>query len=295
MTHVRVAPSWLALREPADLSSHADGLMAEVRRALPGGRPLIVHDLAGGTGNMMRRLALQLPGPQHWVVHDVDPDLLARIGSSGLAAQDGSPVTFETRCGDVTRLTADALADADLITCSALLDLLTASELERLVHAVESVGCVVLVTTTVSGVVDLRPKHGLDASLTAAFNAHQRRTVADRALLGPDAADAAAREFSALGRTVVKHPSPWTLDATVPELTRAWLDGWLDAAREQEPWLCSGLDDYVEQRHAELAAGRLHVRVEHCDLFVQGRDVMNPRVIDPVPVSRRPDDGGAHR
>ena len=84
MTHVRVAPSWLALREPADMSSHADRLVVEVRREFPGGRRLIVHDLAGGTGNMMRRLAPQLAGPQHWVVHDLDPDLLARIGPSSL-------------------------------------------------------------------------------------------------------------------------------------------------------------------------------------------------------------------
>jgi hypothetical protein len=269
MTHVRVAPSWLALREPADMASHADGLAAEVRSELPRDRPLIVHDLACGTGNMMRWLAPQLSGPQHWVVHDLDPDLLARVGPSGLVAQDGSPVTFETRCGDVTRLRAGELAGADLITSSALLDLLSAAELEGLVHACASARCAVLVTTTVTGVVDLRPAHRFDAAIAVAFNAHQRRTAGDRPLLGPDAAGAATRAFADLGRVVVRHASPWTLDATVPDLTRAWLDGWLHAAREQEPWLGKDLADYAEQRRADLAAGRLYVRVQHCDLLVR--------------------------
>ena len=269
MTHVRVAPSWLALREPADRSSHADGLAAEVRRELPRGRPLIVHDLACGTGNMMRWLAPQLAGPQHWITHDLDPDLLAHVGASGLVAQDGAPVTFETRCGDVTRLRADELAGADLITCSALLDLLSAAEVERLVHVCAAAHCAVLVTTSVTGAVDLEPLHRFDAAIAVAFNAHQRRTAGDRALLGPDAVDAATRAFAELGRVVVSSASPWTLDASVPELTTAWLDGWLHAAREQEPWLGSDVDVYAQQRRQDLAAGRLHVRVQHCDLLVR--------------------------
>ncbi len=276
MTHVRVAPSWLALREPADMSSHADGLVAEVRRELPTGRPLIVHDLACGTGNMMRWLAPQLDGPQHWVNHDLDPDLLARVGPSSLVAQDGSPVTFETRCEDVTRLRSDDLAGAGLITCSALLDLLSARELVRLVDVCATARCAVLVTTTVTGAVELRPTHRFDAAITVAFNAHQRRTAGDRALLGPDAAGAATRAFAALDRVVVRRASPWTLDATVPALTGAWLDGWLYAAREQQPWLGSDLDHYAEQRHADLAAGRLYVHVEHCDLLVRRHGQLEP-------------------
>ncbi len=271
MTRVRVAPSWLALREPADYLSRTQSLVAEVRRALPREGPIMIHDLACGTGSMLRWLAPQLPGPQHWVVHDLDAELLARLDATpDLTAEDGSPVTVEIRCDDVTRLRADHLADADLITSSALLDLLTAEELDRLVESCAAPGCAVLVTTTVTGAVELLPQHPLDAAIGAAFNAHQRRPVAGgRALLGPDAADAGTRMFSERGRVVDRHPSPWTLDAEMPELTAAWLDGWLDAATEQEPRLAADLDGYLAQRQDDLLAGRLRVRVEHCDLFVR--------------------------
>ena len=54
----------------------------------------MIHDLGCGTGAMGRWLAPLLPGPQHWVLHDRDPDLLdvAAADPPGPAA-DGSAVT----------------------------------------------------------------------------------------------------------------------------------------------------------------------------------------------------------
>ena len=55
---------------------------------------------------MGRWLAPRLAGPQHWVLHDRDPDLLDRaaLDLPGRAA-DGAPVTVETRPGDIADLT----------------------------------------------------------------------------------------------------------------------------------------------------------------------------------------------
>ena len=72
---VLVSPEWLDLREPADAAARSTELAERLARHLPAG-PLVIHDLGGGSGAMGRWLAPRLPGPQHWVVHDRDPDLL---------------------------------------------------------------------------------------------------------------------------------------------------------------------------------------------------------------------------
>ena len=94
-----------------------------------------------------------------------------------MLAADGSTVTAETRCRDVTHLDDTDLRDATLVTSSALLDLLSADQLRRLVRRCNAAGCPVLFTLTVTGAVDFTPSHPVDELVTAAFNDHQRRTV----------------------------------------------------------------------------------------------------------------------
>lgn len=270
MTRVRVEPSWLALREPADAAARAADLVDEIRRELPAGRRLVVHDLACGTGAMMHWLAPQLPGPQHWIAYDLDDDLLAALDTTPRAvAADGSAVTTEIRRRDVTRLHRDDLADATLITCSAFLDLLTADELRSLVCSCAAAPCPVLITMTVTGEVRLWPPHPLDAVVAAAFNAHQRRSTGGRRLLGPDAADAAGRMFTELGCDLVARESPWHLGPASRELTHVWFAGWLASACEQNPNLAVESRAYARQRQADAATGRLRVLVQHRDLLVR--------------------------
>ena len=66
---------------------------------------------------------------------------------------------------------------ASLITASALLDMMTADELQRLVASCARAGCPVLITLSVTGRVDLTPADPLDHAIADAFNAHQRRTT----------------------------------------------------------------------------------------------------------------------
>src|SRR3954471_18526926 len=117
------APEWLDLREGADAAARAAELVDLLLPALPA-PPLVIRDLGCGTGSLGRWLAGRLPGPQHWILHDRDPELLALAGAAmpGTAA-DGTPVSAETREGDVTALRAVDLAGTSLVTASALLDL----------------------------------------------------------------------------------------------------------------------------------------------------------------------------
>jgi hypothetical protein len=218
---------------------------------------------------MGRWLAPLLPGPQHWVLHDRDPDLLTLAGAvQPEPAADGSAVTVETRLSDVTRLGRDELADATLITASALLDLLTAGELLRLMRACAGAGCPVLLTLSVTGRVQCLPADPLDSRVAASFNAHQRRATRRGRLLGPDAVEAAAAGFRRLGAQVTVRQSPWRLGVADTGLAAEWLAGWIGAACEQDPALTADADLYRRRRLREADAGCLDVTVGHADLLV---------------------------
>ena len=253
---IRVSRGWLALREPADAAARAPDLVEQLRRRLPATGRQVIHDLGCGTGAMGRWLAPRLPGPQHWVVHDRDADLLA-VAAENLpgAAADGAAVTVETRQSDITRLDPGDLADATLITASALLDLLTGEELAGLVAVCAGAGCPVLLTLSVVGRVDLSPADPLDARVAAAFDAHQRRATEGGRLLGPDAVAVAVEGFGRLGAEVLVRPSPWRLGASEADLAAEWFTGWVGAACEQQAELAAEADAYARRRLAEAQPG----------------------------------------
>ena len=119
---------------------------------------------------------------------------------------------------------------------------------------------------TVAGRVEVEPSDPFDEVVAASFDEHQRRTVNGRRLLGPGAVAAATDAFTGLGARVEARPSPWRLGPEDAELAAAWLRGWVDAAREQQPDLPTGA--YLRARLDAAAAGRLRVTVHHEDLFV---------------------------
>ena len=254
---VRVSPEWLILREPADAAARSAELAERLGRHLATASRLVIHDLGGGSGAMGRWLAPRLPGPQHWVVHERDAALLK------LAVADApGPVTVEGRPSDITRLTRGELAGASLVTASALLDLLTADELARVLSA--CAGRPMLFALTVVGRVTVTPEESLDALMEAAFNAHQRRGRK----LGPDAVAAVVDDLRGTGAEVLVRPSPWRLDAAHADLAAEWFGGWVAAACEQEPALAAEAGAYRDRRLAQAAAGALAVTVDHADLLV---------------------------
>jgi hypothetical protein len=266
-------PDWLALREPADALAR-DPELAELAAISLGarpddaGRPLVIRDLGCGTGSLGRWLAPQLPGPQHWILHDRDTALLARAEANLPAeAADGTPVTAETAAGDLTGLDAAQLAGTSLVVASALLDLLTADEVDALAAACTAAGCPALLTLSVTGSVGFFPSDSLDVVFGTAFNAHQRRSVDGRRLLGPDAGAAAATAFERHGATTEVAPTPGRLGPHDAELIEEWLRGWLAAAAEQQPDLAAHAADYLHRRLSACAAGDLRVVVGHVDVL----------------------------
>ncbi|GAA0922749.1 hypothetical protein GCM10009557_91860 [Virgisporangium ochraceum] len=281
----RYSSTWLELREAADAEARAVDLVEHVNRLLSGHGPglghgplaghghLSVHDLGCGTGSMARWLSPRLRAAQHWTLHDRDPDLL-EIAADSLRTRG---VSAETRLGDITALEAADLEGASLVTASALLDILTLDEIDRLADACTTAGCPALLTLTVIGRVDLTPWEPLDNVLCDGFNDHLRGGPRDahragqRQPLGPAAADAAAEAFRRYGATVLVRETPWTLGATHSDLIAEWLRGFVPAAAAQLPLAGGGLDEavdaYLARRLDQAAAGTLRVTVEHLDLL----------------------------
>ena len=121
-----------------------------------------------------------------------------------------------------------------------------------------------LLALTVVGRVELRPADALDARVGAAFDAHQRHGRR----LGPHAVAAAVDALRGTGAELLVRPSPWRLDAAHADLAAEWLDGWIEAACEQEPALSADAVAYRDRRLAQAAAGALAVTVDHADLLV---------------------------
>ena len=268
---VRVSADWLSLREPADAAARATAVVAEIASFLPLGA-VTIHDLGSGSGAMGRWLAGRLSGPQHWVLYDRDDDLLATAAADppGMSL-DGRRVTVETRRRDITRLAPEELAGAALITSSAVLDMMTAEELERLIATCAAQRCPVLLPLNVTGHVEITPSEPFDHDVADAFNAHQRRVTPGGRLLGPAAVEAAVTGFTRLGMDLQIHTTHWRLGPDHAALAAEWFRGWLAPACEQRPELSAEAPAYARRRAAQAAAGTLRVTVEHADLLARPR------------------------
>src|SRR5690606_32040666 len=99
--------------------------------------PLRVLDLACGTGSTLRYLSPWLGGAQTWTLVDNDPWLLSaleQLSAVGLPAGSAHPLRLAPMLLDLaTDLERLPLAGVDLVTASALLDLVSADWLGRLV------------------------------------------------------------------------------------------------------------------------------------------------------------------
>ena len=266
------APDWLALREGADAAARAPELVELLRvhlgAAVRPGAPAVIRDLGCGTGSMGRWLARRLSGPQVCILHDRDPGLLA-TAAAGMptAGSDGAPVSARTQEGDLTELRSSDLTGTVLVTGSAVLDLLTAEEVDGLAAACTEAGAAVLLTLSVTGRVDLVPSDPLDAAFAGAFDAHQRRRADGRRLLGPGAAAVAGEAFARRGAVVESRPSPWRLGADRAELAEEWLRAWIAAACAQEPDLGRSAGAYLGRKLDARDAGRLRIVVGHADVL----------------------------
>jgi SAM-dependent methyltransferase len=259
---------WLALREGADAAARSAVITRLVRDLVVRTGPLRVLDLGAGTGANLRYLAPRLPVDQEWLLIDRDPGLLDEAIRRQRRPDGGFSCAVDTRCLDLCRLdTPELFSDRQLITASALLDLVSDSWLSALAEQCRSVRAVSLLALTYTGRSRCSPGEPEDEQVQELMNRHQHT---DKGLggpaAGPDAADGAARAFAAVGYLVKREPSDWLLSPDQSELQKELIEGWACAAIEIAPDDTRTIQNWLGRRLAHLEAGRSHIVVTHEDL-----------------------------
>ena len=223
-----------------------------------GARELAVLDVGAGTGGNQRWLRPHLPLPQHWVHLDQDPTVSRHDpGGPGTVLVTGD-------VGSAGEIVQSLPSGRRILTCAALLDVLTAEQIRTLCAAAAAARAPALFSLTVTGAWDLDPGDRLDTRLRESFDDHQRR--AGRA--GPDAADLAVQACQTGGARILTADTPWHLDAgSGPELVDRFLRERVAAAVEQSPNLTGPATVWLARRRAELASRRLRIGVGHRDVL----------------------------
>jgi SAM-dependent methyltransferase len=288
---------WLQQREPFDAMART----AAARLGLPAlaalhpdqNTPWRVIDLACGTGANLRWLAPRLGGSQQWLVVDRDVELLrcwpacltAAAGAAGGSTVPRTEVPLDeplSFCGPgfeaaivrhpldlASRLEALPWQAAHLVTASALLDLVSAAWLQRLVAAGASARVALLFALSADGRHVWMPSDRHDATVRALFIAHQGRDKGFGPALAARGAPELRRVLRAAGWRVRTARSDWLLDGRADPraraLQRAMVDGIARAACEQEPAAAATVRAWQARRHAWAANGSL--RVGHIDLL----------------------------
>lgn len=289
---------WLALREPFDRAARASmasafdwtALAAHLRGGSTGDAVITVLDLGCGTGASLREVAPRLGGVQRWRLVDHDAALLAAVpetltrwahaqgwqvrpqGEAEALRIDGGGLRV-----DVEWVRADLAAgldvvpfdDAQLVTCSALLDLVSQPWLEALVARCAGVGAAVCWTLSVDGRIAWAQADVDDALVHDAFRAHQRRDKGFGAALGDAAVGVAQQCLTAAGYRLAATERDWVIDgargASDGAMLRALIDGMAQVAREQCPMHAARIDAWRARRLSALDT--THLRLGHVDLL----------------------------
>ncbi|MCE3274160.1 MAG: hypothetical protein K0R13_15 [Propionibacteriaceae bacterium] len=262
---VNVDPGWLAARAAADTSARASTVetllpdlinyLIEIR-AVDG--ILEIIDLGAGTGANQKWLAPRLPFQQRWIHLDHDPVISRSL------PQPGDTMIIDSSVESLGRLLAEGSVDHRLVTCSALLDVLTTAQLDAVCEAVIDHQVPALFSLSVTGAQSVSPVDPHDQRLLDAFNDHQRR--AGRA--GPEAITLAGTALSAGSYTVRSAETPWQLSTPGDSAFMAQLlQERLDAAVAQDPGLSVIAKAWFELRRAQLELGVLQIEVGHRDIL----------------------------
>lgn len=254
---------WLALREPYDLAARSALVLDAVKSAFADRSSLSLVDLACGTGSTLRALTKHLPARQEWRLADNDLGLLLRAGQTSLPN-----VKVTTVPVDLARDLEAALdGPIEMVTTSALLDLVSLNWLERFVVEIAARNLPVYAALSYDGRISLDPPDPLDSKIVAAVNTHQRTDKGFGPALGPTAAAEAIGRFERLNYRVVQSTSDWVFGPDDKNIQLEIVAGWASAARDIGDLSLGDIANWLVRRREAISAGRSSIRVGHVDFF----------------------------
>jgi hypothetical protein len=252
---------WLALREAIDWRSRSPVVTEIVAKRVPSDRVVRAVDLAAGAGSNMRFVARALPKAQEWLLLDHDAGLLDH-------ARQNAGIAFETRVVDLSHVDElrELVSLRDLVTASALLDLVSEEWLRAVCAMCHRQRSLVLFALSYDGRITCAPEDPEDELVRSLVNHHQRTEKSFGRALGPEASARASDILQGLGYDVVRDRSDWVLDRESNELQRQLIEGWAAAATAIAPGDTELIRGWRVRRLEHVRAGESSVTVGHEDL-----------------------------
>lgn len=256
---------WLRLREPCDIRARSGAFVHALGSQLPS-RPLHALDLGTGTGANIRYLAPRLGGVQRWLAVDDDPALIDQQ-PAGLDGANFHCVVSTLQLDLAADLQSLPLSGSQLVTASALLDLVSAAWLQSLALRCVETRAAVLFALNYDGRVECLPREPDDDWLIGLVNRHQLGDKGFGPALGPNATSYARDAFGAAGFQSRITASDWLIEPDEQTLQRELIAGWIGAACDIAPSEEARIERWGRRRFAHLAEGTSRMRVGHQDFI----------------------------
>lgn len=259
--------AWLDLRESADFAARDKLLVQELLFWLSQFNSInfSVVDLGAGTGSTLRafsRLANQdLMQKLSWYLVDLDAVLLNEA-----LRRHHQDYLIKTCQVDLTAVATLPLNNVQIVSASALFDLVSADFIDSLLTRVNAQSTAFYAALNYDGTTKWHPAHPLDEKVLAAFNRDQLRDKGFGPALGPNATEYLKTALEKKGYRVLIRPSPWQLDAQHETLVRELIQGIAAAVGQSDDQdLQKGLAEWKTYRLAHAATGKCIIG--HWDLL----------------------------
>lgn len=253
---------WLNQREHADHRARDSELLnlakSWLRCRQSGGEHQTVVDLGAGTGSTFRAFSQDEDGQALTRWHLVDQDT-ALLGEA--TRRHGHTSRFNTFAQDLSDIENLPLHEADLVTASALLDLVGEHFIDQLVNTLvqKPKPIALYAALNYDGKTNWFPAHPLDKPVLLAFNCDQQRDKGFGPALGPQASNYLEQSFKGLNYDVFVAESAWSLSASDSALVIDLINGISDAVSSNPELNAAQLKNWTDYRLANAKNGTCFV------------------------------------